>query len=167
MQGSISAPPARALGTLSGSHHMPQEAHSWLIIDDVILSFTRPGLTDDALWIAFAKDLRNAKVSKYVGAAVGVIDVTSVQRKIVADALRERKLPVAAISDERLVRGMITACAPGELWRNFRQILKTASPFREEFVLALNRQARLDGMITRRRVAWTALRRIGRTRRLP
>lgn len=96
---------------LSGSHHMPQEAHSWLIIDDVILSFTRPGPTDDALWNAFAKDLRNSKVSKYVGAAVGVIDVTSVQRKIVADALRERKLPVAAISDERLVRGMITAVA--------------------------------------------------------
>jgi hypothetical protein len=54
----------------------------------------------------------------------------------------------------------------GRLWRNFRQILKTASPFGDMFVLALNRLARLDET-TRDKGAWAALRRIGRTRTMP
>jgi hypothetical protein len=88
---------------------MTRDVHRWVIVDDVMVSLTRPGQSADAVWHAFAKDLSSKGVAKYLGTAIGTAEVNSVQRKIVADVLMRRNIPVAAVTDDRIVRGLITA----------------------------------------------------------
>jgi hypothetical protein len=88
---------------------MGRDIHEWVIIDDIAITITRPGESDDAVWKDFARDLDTKKVTKLLGGAIGNATLTSVQRKIVADALKRNGVVVAAISDDRLVRGVITA----------------------------------------------------------
>lgn len=87
------------------------EGHSWVIIDDLVISFTDLGPSQDAVWCAFAQDLTTKGVTRYLALSVGAVSVTSVQRKIVADALKRRNIPTAAVTDDRLVRGLVTAVA--------------------------------------------------------
>lgn len=88
---------------------MVQDVHRWVIIDDLMISVTLPGPSDDSVWRAFARDLSTKGVTKYLGTAVGTVEVNSVQRRIVADALKLRRTPCAAVTDDKVVRGFITA----------------------------------------------------------
>jgi hypothetical protein len=90
---------------------MVDQQHQWIVLGDLMVSFTRPGKEGpDALWQTFAKDLSKG-IGRYLATSVGTVEVTSVQRKLVADVLRNRNIPTAAVTDERLVRGLITAVA--------------------------------------------------------
>jgi hypothetical protein len=74
-----------------------------------MVSFTQPGEGSDALWAAFAKDLDRASVTKFFATGMGPAEVTSVQRKMVAEVLKRRRLPAVAVTDDRLLRAMVTA----------------------------------------------------------
>jgi hypothetical protein len=88
---------------------MSRDVHDWVILDDLVVTITRPGNSDDSVWKDFAKDVETKKVTRCLGGAIGNAALTSVQRKIVADALKKNHVKVAAISEDRLVRGVITA----------------------------------------------------------
>jgi hypothetical protein len=88
---------------------MSRDIHDWVILDDVVVTITRPGESEDSVWKDFAKDVETKKVTKCLGGALPSASLTSVQRKIVADALKKNAVRVAAVTDDRLVRGVITA----------------------------------------------------------
>ncbi len=88
---------------------MSRDVHEWIILDDLVVTITRAGDSDDSVWREFAKDLETKKVTKCLGGALSNASLTSVQRKIVAEAMKKNNVKVAAVSDDRLVRGVITA----------------------------------------------------------
>ena len=90
---------------------MSGEGHRWVIIDELVISFTEVGPSRDAVWHAFVNDLISRRVTKYLATSIGSVNVNSVQRKIVSEALKQRNVAVAAVTDDRLVRGLVTAVA--------------------------------------------------------
>lgn len=88
---------------------MTQEVHSWVVIDDLAISITRPGASQDSIWHSFVQDLSAKRVTRLLATSVGTVQVNSVQRKIVADMLKSRNIRVAAVTDDRIARGLLTA----------------------------------------------------------
>lgn len=88
---------------------MSRNVHDWIIIDDIAVTITRGGESRDAVWREFADELTAKKVTKLFGGATRGVQMTSVQRKIVGDALSKNKIQVVAITDDALARGVITA----------------------------------------------------------
>lgn len=88
---------------------MNRAPHHWTVINDTIVSFTMPGTVSDEDWIPFVEGVKRPGVNRYLGTAIGVVEVNSVQRNLMGNALYSRKIPVAAITDEALIRGIATA----------------------------------------------------------
>lgn len=86
-----------------------QQQLSWVIVDDLMVVFHRPGTTVDSQWHAFAKDVVARGVNRMLALSLGPVQMTSVQRKISGDVLRSRNVRVAGIADDRLTRGIVTA----------------------------------------------------------
>ena len=61
------------------------------------------------MWAECAKDLSTKNITRYLAMGIGELDVTSVQRKLVSDACIKRQIEVAVLTDEGLVRGLVTA----------------------------------------------------------
>ncbi|EYF05043.1 Hypothetical protein CAP_3633 [Chondromyces apiculatus DSM 436] len=61
--------------------------HRWAVVDDLMISVTLAGPSTDAVWQSFARDIVHHDVTRYIGVALACADVTSVRRKILADAL--------------------------------------------------------------------------------
>lgn len=88
---------------------MKQPSHKWVIIDDLMISLTTPGRDADSVWADCAKDLSTRPITRYLAMGMGELDVTSVQRKMVSDACIKRGIEVAVLTDEQIVRGLVTA----------------------------------------------------------
>jgi hypothetical protein len=87
-------------------------AFRWADVDSVMVSCSGAGAVDDAKWRSFAQDLETKPmITRYVGGVIGLTEVTSTQRKLVVDILKNRKIHSVIVTDERLMRGMITAAA--------------------------------------------------------
>ncbi len=90
---------------------MSNATHTWAVIGDVIVSLTTAGAVSDLQWKAWLKELETSGVRKCIGATLGATELTSVQRKLASETTRDRKVKVAAITDEALVRGIVTAAS--------------------------------------------------------
>ncbi|WP_156041055.1 hypothetical protein [Chondromyces apiculatus] len=100
---------------------------------DLAISFTELGPSEDAVWDAFARDLSERGVNRLLATSLGAIDVTSAQRRIIADALKQRKIAAAAVMDDRLSRGVVTAVT----WQGVDIEIYAWSELREA-ILSLN-----------------------------
>ncbi|HEX2573402.1 MAG TPA: hypothetical protein VH877_27885 [Polyangia bacterium] len=81
----------------------------WILIDDVMISCATAGAVPDGVWAAYVKDLSEKRFTKHLATAVGAVELTSVQRKSASEAIKRREVPVAVVTDDRLVRGIVTA----------------------------------------------------------
>jgi hypothetical protein len=93
---------------------MPNKANfRWADVERVMVGCSGGASApmDDVQWKAFAKDLQTKHVSKFLQGVVGSVEVSTVQRNLVVDILKARKIQTVVITDERLVRGMITAAS--------------------------------------------------------
>ncbi len=81
----------------------------WEVVDNLMVSFTTSGFISDARWAAFVEDLEGKAVTRMICSTVGDVEVTSVQRKLAAEVSKSRALPIAVVTDAKLVRGMVTA----------------------------------------------------------
>src|SRR4051812_2508731 len=88
---------------------MNYATHKWEVYGDTFISFTTGGPVTDAVWDDFVKDLRTKAYSTYLGTSVGIVELSSVQRKNAAEGLKSRNAKSAVVTDERLVRGLVTA----------------------------------------------------------
>lgn len=88
-----------------------KSAHKWKIVGDTIVSVTTQGPIPQDIWEEFIKDLKRKEVTRWLSAAIGYVEANSVQRKMSIDVTGPRGMVVAVVTDERLVRGMVTAAS--------------------------------------------------------
>lgn len=78
-------------------------------IDELLVSYTTAGAVADSDWTDLINRLKDPKITKYMPTSIGTVDVTSVQRKTVAEVLKVRKIQVVVVTEASLVRGLVTA----------------------------------------------------------
>jgi hypothetical protein len=83
----------------------------WVLVDDVMVTFATPGEIDNQSLTAWTKDIKSKPVAKLLGANIGVVEANSAQRKLAADTVRSKNVPVAIVSDQALTRGVVTAAS--------------------------------------------------------
>lgn len=88
---------------------MAYSTFKWVVHNHLMVSFASAGLVRDAPWTAFIRDLEDPKVTAYLSTNAGTAEINSLQRKMAANAIQGRKVPIAVVTDERLVRGIVTA----------------------------------------------------------
>jgi hypothetical protein len=85
-----------------------------VVLDDLLVSVSRAGSKDGGMlsesdMAQFIEKLRHAPVKKLISCLHGSSNSSSVQRKEGADLIKSRNIEVAVITDDRLVRGFVTA----------------------------------------------------------
>jgi hypothetical protein len=90
---------------------MKPAIHKWINLGDLLISFSTAGPVPTDVWDEFLKHVNEAPVSKFLGASVGLFEVSSIQRKQLSNIMMKRKIPIAAVTDEKLVRGIVTAAS--------------------------------------------------------
>ncbi len=88
---------------------MKGSTFKWEVVDDVMITVATTGDVPQAPWDAFIAAMRSKRVGRYLSVAFGSPSINSVQRKVISDLLSQQKIPVAVVTDERLVRGIVTA----------------------------------------------------------
>jgi hypothetical protein len=120
--------------------------HHWVIVGDVLVAFTTPGALPDDRWEAMIHELATKPIIGYLGTSVGVVEVTSLQRKLGAETAKKRGIPSAIVTEEALVRGLVTAASwlganiKSFTWSELRQavqFLGTAKHNEEKVVRAV------------------------------
>ena len=81
----------------------------WSLVDDFLISCATQGLFEAATWDALVKDLNTKPIRKYLVATLGTAELTSVQRKQVSEVLVRKKIGVAVVTDQPIVRHLVTA----------------------------------------------------------
>jgi len=84
------------------------------VMDDLLLSVSVAGTTDGGVLgnediDRLMASLRSEKVRIYMAGFIGSAGSTAVQRKEGAELIRSRSIPVAVVTDDRIVRGFVTA----------------------------------------------------------
>ncbi len=90
---------------------MAYSVFKWTFLDDVVVSFATEGPVRDEPWSQFVSELRSKELVAYLATNRGAAKINSVQRKMAADAIEGKGIPIAVVTDERLVRGIVTAAA--------------------------------------------------------
>ena len=75
----------------------------------MLISLTTSGMIPDDQWKGWLKDLQTRPVRKCIGATFGATEITSLMRKEATETTRRRDIKVAVVTDESLVRGIVTA----------------------------------------------------------
>lgn len=83
--------------------------HEWAEFGHILVTFSTAGEISDTDWDGFMKDLDRTAITKYLGVSVGVVHANSVKRKQGSEILTRRKISSAIVTDETLVRGLVTA----------------------------------------------------------
>ena len=83
----------------------------WAVVGDIFVVHTTEGRIPDAQWNAFVQEIRARPVRRFLGASTGATEVPSTQRKLVTEALAEKKITSLVITDDRVVRGLATAAS--------------------------------------------------------
>lgn len=94
-----------------GPKQMGYAVHKWTEIDKLMIGYSTEGPIHEDVWAQFVHDLKTRPIKKYLGMSIGNLEVTSLQRKQVADALKGRGVALAIVTDEKLVRGIVTAAS--------------------------------------------------------
>ena len=76
-------------------------------IDDLLVTFVTPGRISDEAFAAYIAALKDRKITKYMATVGSVVEFDSLQRKKAAEA--GRRLRAVAVTDDRMVRGIVTA----------------------------------------------------------
>jgi hypothetical protein len=81
------------------------------VVGDVLIGCTTAGAVSDKEWEDFINDLKTKPITKYLSLALGSVEATSVQRKAAAEATKMRGIRSAIVTEDRLVRGLVTAAS--------------------------------------------------------
>lgn len=122
---------------------MPQTIYKWAIVSDVIIGYCGSGVLADVPWKQFVGDLNSKAIRYYLSTIGGTIDSTSLQRKMAVEVLNRRKIRVAVVVDDKVVKGVVTAASwlgadiKAFSWDDLRDAiahLNSAGPFEDRIV---------------------------------
>ncbi|MFV8755773.1 STAS/SEC14 domain-containing protein [Nannocystaceae bacterium ST9] len=85
------------------------EAKNWTVQGDLMVSFYKAGTIADDVWQDYCDTIGSAACRKVMATSIGAIEVSSSQRKLVSDVLKQSGVSVAVVTDEAIVRGLMTA----------------------------------------------------------
>ncbi|MEZ4294980.1 MAG: hypothetical protein R3B70_08375 [Polyangiaceae bacterium] len=74
-----------------------------------MISFVSQGKLRDEEWSMLVRDIQGKPITRYLNLSIGSVEVNSLQRKAMIDVLNARKISVIVVSDDRIVRGLVTA----------------------------------------------------------
>lgn len=90
---------------------MKKAAFGWGVVGDVIISYTANGSLSDVDWKPFIEELKTRPCRRWLAATRGTVEVTSIQRKWATEIMTARSIEAVVITDENLVRGIVTAAS--------------------------------------------------------
>jgi hypothetical protein len=106
----------RHVASAQGAGYLPRDVTEMklVVVDDLLVSVSRAGSEDKGVlnqrdMAHFLDVLRTAPIKRYLACMHGSFNSSSVQRKEGADLIKSRDIEVAVITDDRLVRGIVTA----------------------------------------------------------
>jgi hypothetical protein len=88
---------------------MTEAIFKWVKQDDVMVAVNTAGNLGDEIWARFMVDLSAVDYKCHIGASMGILELSAAQRKQAAAALRANGVQVVVITDDVLVRGVVTA----------------------------------------------------------
>lgn len=88
---------------------MAEAIFKWVKDGDVMVNVNTAGNIGDELWERFVTELGAFDYKHYIGASLGILELSATQRKHAAAALRANGVQVVIITDDVLVRGVVTA----------------------------------------------------------
>jgi hypothetical protein len=83
----------------------------WEIVGQVLIGYGTAGKVSDKSWAEWVEALNTPVVSRVLNVADGTMEVNSVQRAKANEILKARNLSVAVVTDEILIRGLVTAAS--------------------------------------------------------
>lgn len=89
--------------------HDPNIQHEWAVYGRTMVTRTKSGEIPKDLWTPFMTALQTTEVNKLLALVVGAASINATQRAEVAKAFKEKDLQVAVVTNDRVVRGVITA----------------------------------------------------------
>ncbi|KIG13876.1 hypothetical protein DB30_07479 [Enhygromyxa salina] len=102
----------------------------WFKDGDLMVAVNTAGNISDEVWDGFIAELSAEDFSHYIGCSLGILEVSAAQRKQAALALRSNKVSVAIVTDDVLVRGVVTAVSwlganvKSFAWKDFDRALE-------------------------------------------
>ena len=81
-------------------------SHRWMLLDEVIVSFTIPGDIADETWEAFLDDLATRRPRAWVALSVGKVVVDAAQRRRLTLTVVHARCRVLVVTDNRTTRGL-------------------------------------------------------------
>lgn len=123
---------------------MSKAVLEWAIMGDLAVMFSSDGDVPAASWQKYLAELKANRVTKILSLTPGHTSLTSVQRKEAADIAKAQGIVAAVVTDDRLVRGMLTALSwlgvnvKGFSWDEIKEALHYmgVSPVYHERVIA-------------------------------
>jgi hypothetical protein len=88
---------------------MLRATHRWQVSGDFMASFTTEGLVQEEDWGPFIKAMKTSSIKRFVSLSTGIAEINSIQRKEMSDLFKTLGCLVAVVTDERTVRGIVTA----------------------------------------------------------
>jgi hypothetical protein len=88
---------------------MSSENYKWTTVGKLFITVATSGNIERATWRQFIDDMRASEATAYLSVGMGTPQVDSVQRKEAAELLKERNIAVAVVTDDKVVRGVVTA----------------------------------------------------------
>lgn len=89
----------------------PAEIMLWRRLGDVMICVSGSGEVSDETWSRYLDSLEHESVKKYIGVTIGTTQLKSTQRKSGTETLKRRGIRPAVVTDDRLVRGIVTAAS--------------------------------------------------------
>lgn len=82
----------------------------WVVVESVIISCSSAGEIPEDVWGKFITTISSQPIiTKILGLSVGNTTISSVQRKAASELAKKRHLLIVSVTDERVVRGILTA----------------------------------------------------------
>ena len=109
---------------------MAESVFKWFKDGDVMVGVNTPGNISDEVWSRFITELSADDYTCYIGCSLGILEVSGPQRKQAATALRHNHVSLAVITDDVLVRGVVTAVSwlganvKSFAWKDFDRALE-------------------------------------------
>ncbi|NJK33454.1 MAG: hypothetical protein HC927_14200 [Deltaproteobacteria bacterium] len=85
------------------------EAKNWIVVGDLMISFYQAGPIGDEVWEDYCDTLSSPPCAKVLATSIGAVEVSAPQRRSVSAALKRTGVTVAVVTDEPIVRGLMTA----------------------------------------------------------
>jgi hypothetical protein len=83
----------------------------WVIVDSWIISLGVAGHIPNDRWQSFMDAIKSVPITHYLAMAIGSVEPNSLQRKEVFEFTKIKGIRVAVITDEKMVRGVVTAAS--------------------------------------------------------